>query len=538
MGFKLKGAPYDKNDMNIGVYKQNLTDGSVGKSNHTGIIVQNGIDPLTEKTVIAHEKVHQIQQQKGELDYDDNNFYWKGKTYPRENLDEHNENLPWEKEAYKESNKQIKDQNKEMGSNKFKLKGHRGNNSPFKHLMERGLIGPTLKSGSSMNPGFDKLPKAVQNKILKKDGASMMERYGPAKKDPTGAGSNFSKKEQRRLKKSVKCTKGVDGGEYCTQKTNNKDNSSTKKTKEKQYLVQDDVTKVDKKDAAVVERNAQEAVKARKATGKSTIIPGSGKLEDGLISYKTKVTSGDAGTKAKKAVEGGSSSIDGQTKDQYVKSQKNQKELAGKAYDKFHENSSEKKTGSSRTTSRYKKKSDVGNLGDGGTRNSKKDKFKRSVTSTKGRIKKEDGSYKQSYGADSVNNLTGTSKTKNKLIGKGTKTKSYRLKNSDNTDANSKEVGAKKLERKDKRYTRKVTGAQKRDTGKAIGKKIQRADKFTKSKSTETTKVNFDKETNKIKGKSNLRDAGIGVTTKKTITKSAFNKSKNSKPKINKRRSM
>ena len=166
MSFKLKGAPYDKNDMNIGVYKQNLTDGSVGKSNHTGIIIQNGIDPLTEKAVIAHEKVHQIQQQKGELDYDDNNFYWKGKTYPREKLNEHNENLPWEKEAYKESNKQIKDQKKEMGSNKFKLKGHRGNNSPFKHLMERGLIGPTLKSGSSMNPGFDKLPKAVQDKIL------------------------------------------------------------------------------------------------------------------------------------------------------------------------------------------------------------------------------------------------------------------------------------------------------------------------------------------------------------------------------------
>ena len=61
MGFKLKGAPYDKNDMNIGVYKQNLTDGSVGKSNHTGIILQNGIDPLTEKAVIAHEKVHQKQ---------------------------------------------------------------------------------------------------------------------------------------------------------------------------------------------------------------------------------------------------------------------------------------------------------------------------------------------------------------------------------------------------------------------------------------------------------------------------------------------
>ena len=539
MGFKLKGAPYDKNDMNIGVYKQNLTDGSVGKSNHTGIIVQNGIDPSTEKAVIAHEKVHQIQQQKGELDYDDNNFYWKGKTYPRENLDEHNENLPWEKEAYKESNKQIKDQNKEMGSNKFKLAGHRGNNSPFKHLMERGLIGPNLKSGSSMNPGFDKLPKTVQDKILKKDGASMMDRYGASKKDPTGAGSNFSKKEQRRLKRSVKCAKGVDGGDYCTQKPP-KDKTETTKTKpkEKQYLVQDDVTKVDKKDPVVVKQNATEAVKARKATGKATIVPGSGEFKDEkgrespTISYKTKITSGDPGQKAQKANPAGKSSIDGQTKDQYVKTQKN-KAAAGRAYDKFHENSSEKKTGSSKTISRYKKKSDVGNLGDGGTRNSKKDKFKRSVTSTKGR-KVKSGSNEKGELSEKGNNLTGTAKTKNKVIGKGTKTKSYRLKNSDNTDTNSKAVGSKKLKRKDDRYTKKVT---KSKGDKAIGKRVQRADKFTKSMSKETTKVNFDKKINKVEGKSNLRDAGIGVTTKKTIKKSAFNKSKNSKPK-SKRRSM
>ena len=547
MSFKLKGAPYDKNDMNIGVYKQNLTDGSVGKSNHTGIIVQNGIDPLTEKAVIAHEKVHQIQQQKGELDYDDNNFYWKGKTYPRENLNEHNENLPWEKEAYKESNKQIKDQKEEMGSNKFKLGGHRGNNSPFKHLMERGLIGPELKSGSSMNPGFDKLPKSVQDKILKKDGASMMDRYGASKKDPTGAGSSFSKKEQRKLKNSAKCTKGVDGGDYCTPTpSKDKTKKNPRKPKEKQYLVKDDVVKVEKKDAALAGQNDQSARKAKKATGKATIVPGSSTTkkvegrESPLIVYKTKTKPADAARKAKAAKAAGAGSKDGQTKEEYVNTQTRDKKAAGRAYDKFHENSSEKQTGSSSTTSRYKKKSDVGNLNEdprrNDTRNSKTDKFKRSVTSTKGRVKGEDGNYKKnSDGSYRNKSLTGTSKTKNKIIGKGTKTKSYRLKNSDNTDSNSKAVGAKKLERKDDRYTRKVTGAKKGPTGRAVGKRIQKADKFTKSESKETTKVNFDKKANKITGKENLRQSGIGSKTKETTKKSAFNKTKNSVKKIKKR---
>ena len=144
MGFKLKGAPYDKSNMNIAVYKKDLTDGSVGKSNHTGIIVQSGISPEEEQHVIAHEKVHQEQQAKGDLDYDKENFYWKGKTYPRENLNEHNEELPWEKEAYKASEKSRNKESKKMGSSKFNLKGYRGNNKPFSQMTSRGLIGASM----------------------------------------------------------------------------------------------------------------------------------------------------------------------------------------------------------------------------------------------------------------------------------------------------------------------------------------------------------------------------------------------------------
>jgi len=165
MGFKLKGAPYDKSNMNIAVYKKDLTDGSIGKSNHTGIIVQSGISPQEEQHVIAHEKVHQEQQARGDLDYDKENFYWKGKTYPRANLNEHNEQLPWEKEAYKASEQSRKKQT-EMGSTKFKLKGYRGNNKPFKHMTERGLIGASTNGASAemCGPGGDDTCDAFSNK--------------------------------------------------------------------------------------------------------------------------------------------------------------------------------------------------------------------------------------------------------------------------------------------------------------------------------------------------------------------------------------
>ena len=140
MSFKLNGAPYNKDNMNIAVYRKDLKDGSAGKSNHTGIIVDTNVDKKTEEAVIAHETVHQHQQRNGELDYDEENFYWKGKTYPRENLNEHNENLPWEKEAYAKSNGILNGKQEDM-KERFQLKGYRGNNKPFKTMSDRGLIG-------------------------------------------------------------------------------------------------------------------------------------------------------------------------------------------------------------------------------------------------------------------------------------------------------------------------------------------------------------------------------------------------------------
>lgn len=145
MGFKLKGKPYDKDDMNIAVYRKNLDDGSAAKSNHTGIVLQTGLSPEMEGAAIEHEKVHQYQQRRGDLDYDENNFYWKGKTYPRKNLNEHNAKLPWEVEAYKESNKILngKQTNKQM-KEKFQLRKGKGNKPAFENLTSKGLMGASL----------------------------------------------------------------------------------------------------------------------------------------------------------------------------------------------------------------------------------------------------------------------------------------------------------------------------------------------------------------------------------------------------------
>jgi len=37
---------------------------------------------------------------RGDLDYDDDFVYWKGKKYSRAQMKEGAENLPWEAEAY------------------------------------------------------------------------------------------------------------------------------------------------------------------------------------------------------------------------------------------------------------------------------------------------------------------------------------------------------------------------------------------------------------------------------------------------------
>ena len=99
MAFKIT-PPYSMD--NTPIYNVNMEDGVMGKANKNGTIILNkDLDPSQCDKVIAHEKVHIDQMKRGDLDYDDNYVYWKGKKYSRAQMKEGAKNLPWEAEAYR-----------------------------------------------------------------------------------------------------------------------------------------------------------------------------------------------------------------------------------------------------------------------------------------------------------------------------------------------------------------------------------------------------------------------------------------------------
>jgi len=111
MGFKLSNPPYKAEP--VPVYEADLGPGVLGQSNNNGtIIINEKLDPKFHKEVIRHEAVHINQMSRGDLDYDDNNIYWKGKKYSKNNPKiamASPANSPWEKEAYKKSKTKYKD---------------------------------------------------------------------------------------------------------------------------------------------------------------------------------------------------------------------------------------------------------------------------------------------------------------------------------------------------------------------------------------------------------------------------------------------
>jgi hypothetical protein len=99
MAFTLKNPPYIVD--NTPIYRVDMEDGVMGKANNNGsIIINKDLDPSEVDDVVSHEKVHLDQMKRGDLDYDNENVYWKGKKYSRASMKEGAKNLPWEKEAY------------------------------------------------------------------------------------------------------------------------------------------------------------------------------------------------------------------------------------------------------------------------------------------------------------------------------------------------------------------------------------------------------------------------------------------------------
>jgi len=102
MAFKLTNPPYNMD--RTPVYHVDMEDGVMGKANNNGtIIINKNVKPEHEQDVVNHEMVHIDQMRRGDLDYDDNYVYWKGKKYSRATMKEGAKNLPWEAEAYKKS---------------------------------------------------------------------------------------------------------------------------------------------------------------------------------------------------------------------------------------------------------------------------------------------------------------------------------------------------------------------------------------------------------------------------------------------------
>ena len=102
MAFKLNNPPYKMD--NTPIYHVDMEDNVMGKANNNGtIIINKNVKPEHEQDVVNHEMVHIDQMRRGDLDYDDNYVYWKGKKYSRATMKEGAKNLPWEAEAYRKS---------------------------------------------------------------------------------------------------------------------------------------------------------------------------------------------------------------------------------------------------------------------------------------------------------------------------------------------------------------------------------------------------------------------------------------------------
>ena len=100
MSFKLV-SPFKKHATPI--VNMPMEENVMGRADKRGNILINKDlkDPKQIQDTINHENVHIEQMASGELDYDDQTVYFRGKKFLRKEFNESNKNLPWEKPAYK-----------------------------------------------------------------------------------------------------------------------------------------------------------------------------------------------------------------------------------------------------------------------------------------------------------------------------------------------------------------------------------------------------------------------------------------------------
>ena len=103
MTFKIKPF-FDKNPPSI-VNMPMEDDRELGRIEKPGTILvnKNITDHKKLANVISHENIHINQLKRGDLDWDNENVYWKGKKIKRSSIKEGSPALAWEKEAYKKA---------------------------------------------------------------------------------------------------------------------------------------------------------------------------------------------------------------------------------------------------------------------------------------------------------------------------------------------------------------------------------------------------------------------------------------------------
>jgi hypothetical protein len=103
MAFKI--TPFYNTDW-TSIIERSMEPNVLGRADKNGnILINSSIkNSKQERPIIEHEKIHLNQIKRGDLDYDDENVYWKGKTYKRSKITEGSPALAWESEANKKSN--------------------------------------------------------------------------------------------------------------------------------------------------------------------------------------------------------------------------------------------------------------------------------------------------------------------------------------------------------------------------------------------------------------------------------------------------
>lgn len=153
------------------VIRKDLEGGVIAEANNDGSIyvdksVKKG-SPL-EKEAIAHEKVHLNQMNRGDLNYDDNNVYWKGKAYPRSSMNEGAKNLPWEKEAY-DKTKHMKNKKKSAPTKMSDADIVAHNQQTHKKFTNYGdVLKGKPTSGNGENDELSVIEKQLQKRKVKK----------------------------------------------------------------------------------------------------------------------------------------------------------------------------------------------------------------------------------------------------------------------------------------------------------------------------------------------------------------------------------